>query len=335
MIASKEARALIYAAPQQAALRHVAVQEPERRVNAAGTATVGTLWSGLSRGTERLVFRGELPESEYERMRAPHQQGAFPFPVRYGYAAVGVVEDGPPDLRGRTVFALHPHQTNFMLDTDDLVPVPENVPPKRAILAANLETALNVLWDAEASSGDRITVIGGGVLGLMVAALAARLPAVEVHVIDIDESRAPIANAMGACFRTPVSAPEDQDIVIHTSASEAGLRLALDIARFEGTIVEASWFGDRKVGLPLGGAFHSQRLRLISSQVGVVAPSRRAEITSRRRLEMALDVLRDPLFDRLITEEVAFSDLPEALPRLLSPRASGLATAIRYDNSHN
>lgn len=299
-------------------------------MNTPHEATVRTLWTGLSRGTERLVFRGELPASEYQRMRAPHQDGTFPFPVKYGYAAVGLVEEGPDDLRGKMVFALHPHQTRFVLATADLIPIPEDMPPKRAILTANLETALNVIWDAEASPDDRITIIGGGVLGLMIAALAARLPAADVHVIDIDDSRAPLAEAMGARFHDPASAPEDQDIVIHTSASEAGLRLALDLAGFEGTIVEASWFGDREVLLPLGGAFHSQRLRLISSQVGAVAPSRRAEITSRRRLEMALDLLRDPLFDRLITEEVAFTELPDTLPRLLSPGAPGLATAIRY-----
>lgn len=293
-----------------------------------------TLWSGLSRGTERLVFHGELPASEYTRMRAPHQDGSFPFPVKYGYAAVGIVEDGPAELHGKTVFALHPHQTKFALKRTELLLVPEDVPAKRAILAANLETALNVLWDAEAGSGHRISVVGGGVLGLMIAALACRLPA-DVRVIDIDDSRAPLAEAMGARFHEPASAAKDQDIVIHTSASEAGLRLALNLARFEGTIVEASWFGSREVALPLGGAFHSQRLKLISSQVGAVAPSRRAEITSRQRLEIALDVLRDPLFDQLITEEVAFTDLPDALPRLLSPGAPGLATAIRYDISQD
>ena len=334
MTASDEALALIYAAPQQAVLRHVAIRPSERQINADGDVIVRTLWSGLSRGTERLVFRGEVPASEYARMRAPHQEGQFPFQVKYGYAAVGIVEDGPAELHGKTVFALHPHQTKFALKRSELIPVPEDIPPKRAILAANLETALNVLWDAEAGPEHRISVVGGGVLGLMIAALAGRSPA-DVSVIDIDDSRAPLARVMGATFHEPASAPKDQDIVIHTSASEAGLRLALGLARFEGPVIEASWFGNREVALPLGGAFHSQRLRLISSQVGAVAPSHRAGITSRQRLEMALDVLRDPLFDQLITEEVAFTDLPDALPRLLSPGAPGLATAIRYHRSQD
>ncbi|WP_245296804.1 MULTISPECIES: zinc-binding alcohol dehydrogenase [Rhodomicrobium] len=287
-------------------------------------------YSGLSRGTERLVFEGRLPESEWGRMRAPHQSGDFPFPVKYGYSAVGLVEAGPAALIGRRVFALYPHQTHFALPESWVIPLPDAVPSRRAILSANMETALNALWDSGAAAGQRIAVIGAGLVGCLIASLAARLPGAQVTLIDILPERAQIAAALGARFSTPAEAEPGAEIVFHTSASEAGLRLALDIAAFEGRIVEVSWFGDKQISLPLGGAFHSQRLQIICSQVGHVATPMRASKTHRERLETAIGLLDDARLDALITGEVAFDDLPAALPRLLAADASGIATAIRY-----
>lgn len=263
-------------------------------------------------------------------MRAPFQEGDFPFPVKYGYAAVGSVEQGPDALIGRTVFALHPHQSLFAVPAEALIPLPESLPPKRAILAANMETALNALWDSEARTGERVTIIGAGLVGCLIAYLAARLAGAPPTLIDIRPERAAMAEALGAAFNLPGDAEPGAEIVFHASASEAGLRLALDIAAFEGRIIETSWFGDRDVSLPLGGAFHSQRLRIISSQVGSVAAPMRARLTHRERLETAISLLDDARLDALITEEVAFDDLPAALPRLLAPGAQGIATAIRY-----
>jgi len=267
-------------------------------------------------------------------MRCPHQDGGFPFPVKYGYAVVGVVEQGPAQLVGRTVFALHPHQERLRIPAADLVPLPENLPPRRAILAANMETALNALWDSGAGAGYKIIVIGAGVIGSLVAALAVRLPGADVTLIDIAPERASIAAALSVPFSTPETAEGGADIVFHSSASEAGLRLALDLAGFEGRVVEMSWFGGKQIALPLGGAFHSQRLQIISSQVGNVAPSMRARWPHRRRLETALQLLCDARLDALITEEVGFEDLPHALPRILADDAPGLATAVRYSNRH-
>ncbi len=289
-----------------------------------------TRWSALSRGTERLVFEGRVPESEWARMRAPFQEGEFPFPVKYGYAAVGIVEDGPQELVGKPVFALHPHQTRFVLPADALVPVPEAVPLRRAVLAANMETALNAVWDGGAGPGDQILVIGGGLLGLLVAAICARMPASAVTVCDIAPERSQLAAAMGAAFACPADAPGDQDIIFHASASGAGLSLAIDRAGFEASIVELSWFGEGETRVPLGGAFHSRRLRLISSQVGHVSTSRRARWSHRRRLAAALSLLADPVFDALITNEVPFEVLPESLPALLAADAPGLVTVVRY-----
>lgn len=323
------ARALWIEKPRQAASRSVRVGAP-----GAGEARVAMLWSGISRGTERLVFEGRVPASQAKDMRAPFQEGEFSFPVKYGYCAVGRVEAGPTEWLGKTVFCLYPHQSRFIAPLDMLRPVPENIPPRRATLAANMETALNALWDSGAGPGDRIVVIGAGVVGLLVAALCAGLPGAEVTVVDIDASRAKIAASFGATF---VAAADfaaldeyEADLVFHASASAQGLALALAHAGLEASIVEMSWYGDAAVAAPLGGAFHSKRLRLISSQVGQVSPSRRPRWNFARRLDKALELLADARHDALITDEVAFEDAPSELPRILGSSAAGLATVLRY-----
>jgi threonine dehydrogenase-like Zn-dependent dehydrogenase len=299
-----------------------------------GEARVAALWSAVSRGTERLVFEGRVPVSQAQIMRAPFQRGDFPFPVAYGYCLVGRVEAGPTQWLDKTVFCLHPHQDRFNIPLAALRPVPEKIPPRRATLAANMETALNALWDSGAGPGDRIVVIGAGVLGLLAAALAAQLPGAEVVVVDRQGARQKIAEALGAQVRHADSfagqTGVEADIVFHASASSAGLALALGCAGLEATIVEMSWYGDADASAPLGGAFHSQRLRLISSQVGQVSPSRRPRWNFARRLDKALQLLADPRFDLLLTEELAFADFPAQATRIFAPDAPGLATVLRY-----
>jgi threonine dehydrogenase-like Zn-dependent dehydrogenase len=320
-----EARALWYVRRGEAELRAAALPPP-----GPGEALVRTLWTALSRGTERLVFEGRVPLTDGEGLRAPLQEGSFPFPVKYGYCAVGVVEDGPADLLGRTVFALHPHQDRFVVPAASLAPVPDAVPARRAVLAANMETALNALWDSGAGPGDRIMVVGAGVVGCLIGALAAGLPGAEVTLVDVDLSRASLASALGARFSRPLDAPGGADLVFHASGAPAGLACALACAGSEAAVVEVSWYGDRMVPAPLGLAFHSRRLKLLSSQVGEVSLSRRPRWSTRRRLDKALALLADGRLDALITEEVAFADLAGELPRLLAAGAPGLAAAIRY-----
>jgi NADPH:quinone reductase-like Zn-dependent oxidoreductase len=297
---------------------------------ADGAVRVRTLHTGVSRGTEGLVFRGEVPTSEAQRMRAPFQAGDFPGPVKYGYVNVGVVEDGPADLLGRTVFCLYPHQTVYQVPASAVVPLPGGVPPARAVLAANLETAINALWDAAPRLGDRIAVVGGGTLGLLVAWLAARLPGCEVQVVDTEAGRADVALALGASFALPADARADADLVVHTSAQAAGLATALRLAAFEATVLELSWYGSRAVSVPLGEAFHSQRLTLKSSQVGQVATPQRGRWSHRRRLELALSLLTDPALDRLITHSAPFQELPNVLERLSTGAPDTLCHRIDY-----
>lgn len=289
------------------------------------------LWSGVSRGTERLVCEGRVPCSEHERMRAPFQEGDFPFPVKYGYCAVGRVDAGPPDLLGRIAFCLHPHQDRFVAPRGSLVPVPDSVPARRAILTANMETALNAHWDAGSGPADRIVIVGGGVLGLLVAWLAARMPGAEVTLVDVEPDRAALAAELGFGFALPDAAPRDADLVFHASATAAGLATAIAAAGTEARIVELSWYGEGAVPVSLGGAFHARRLQLLSSQVGLVSASRRARWDYARRAQAAMALLRDDRLDALITSEIAFRELPQRLPGLLAPGAAGLTTAICYE----
>lgn len=288
---------------------------------------VETSFTGISRGTERLVVSGSIPDSEHDRMRAPFQQGDFPFPVKYGYSAVGRATEGA--YAGRDVFALFPHQDRFRLPDASLIPLPDGLPPARAVLAANMETALNILWDSGAGAGDRVTIIGAGLVGLLVGYLAARLPGAEVTVIDTQPARQTLAHGLGCGFATPADAPDEQDVVIHTSASQAGLVQALDLAAPQATVVEASWHGAAQIALPLGGPFHSRRLRIISSQVGSIPPDRTPRWTYRRRLTKALDLLADDRLDALISGQTAFSDIAAAYPGILADPAT-LCHRINY-----
>ena len=282
---------------------------------------VTTIASGISRGTELLVFAGRVPTSQHATMRAPLMAGAFPFPVKYGYSAVGFAETG------QRVFVLHPHQDRFRAPAAMCIPVPDAVPSERAVLAANMETALNILWDAAPLLGERILVIGAGVVGLLTASLCAAIPAAEVTLVDIDPSRAGFARHLGCHFALPEQAPGEQDLIIHASASEQGLRLALDRAAFEARIIEASWFGDRRPSLPLGEAFHQRRLRLISSQVGSVAPALRQGRSYAQRLATALALLDDERLDALVQSRCPFNDLPRRMASLL---AGGLCHVVTY-----
>jgi len=321
----EEAKAFWVTGPGRGEIRREALEAPS-----AGDVMVRALYSGISRGTEALVFGGHVPQSEWGRMRAPFQEGDFPGPVKYGYASVGVVEHGPDDLAGQHIFALYPHQTHYVVSADAVHLLPAGVPASRAVLAANLETALNGLWDARPHIGDRIAVVGGGTVGCLAAWLAARMPGCVVELVDINPSRADVAGALGVRFATAATAVRDADLVIHASGSPAGLDLALQLAAFESSIVELSWFGDRAVPLALGGAFHGKRLRIVSSQVGTVASSQRSRWNRRRRMQLVLTLLRHTELDALITGESEFDELPEVMRDLAESPGDTLCHRIRY-----
>jgi hypothetical protein len=317
-------KALWYVGPGMAELRDEPITLGPDHVR------VRAHFGSISRGTEALVFAGRVPKSEHTRMRGPHMGGEFPYPVKYGYAVVGQVEAGAAELVGRMVFALHPHQDEFAMARDAVAPLPDGVPPWRAVLAANMETALNAVWDGAPGPADRIAVIGAGVVGALVAYLCGRLAGSEVTLIDIDPARAPLARALGVKFASPDAAPKDCDVVFHASGAPVGLATALELTGDEAKVIELSWYGEGEVPLALGGAFHSRRLSIISSQVGKVAPSHRLRWTSARRMAAALDLLSDVRLEVLLAPPVRFADLPARLPRILSPGSGVLCQRINY-----
>jgi threonine dehydrogenase-like Zn-dependent dehydrogenase len=320
-----QARAYWIVAPGRGEIRAAPLRAPR-----TDEVLVRALRSGVSRGTESLVFRGLVPASQRSAMRCPFQEGEFPGPVKYGYASVGRVEEGPAHLAGRRVFCLYPHQDRYVVPVDAVVPMPDAVPDARGVLAANMETAVNGLWDAAPRPGDRIAVVGAGVVGCLAAALAARIPGTRVEVVDRDPRRGAVAARLGCAFAAPERAAGDADLVIHASGDPDGLATALRLAGFEATVLELSWYGDRTVMAPLGEDFHARRLTLQSSQVGAVAGARRARWSHQRRLALALELLADPVFDVLLTGESPFEELPAACARLAQAPNGALCHVVTY-----
>jgi threonine dehydrogenase-like Zn-dependent dehydrogenase len=324
-MAAEDARSFWIAEPCRGEIRAEALPAAQ-----PGDAVVRTLYSGISRGTETIVFAGAVPASERERMRAPFQAGEFPAPVKYGYNNVGIVESGPAALVGRHVFCLYPHQTRYVVPATALHPLPAGVPPARAVLAANLETAVNGLWDLAPRVGDRVAVVGAGTVGCLVAWLAAHTAGAEVQLVDVDPRKRAIADGLDVAFALTSDAAHDVDLVVHASGTESGLGLALELAGFEATVLEMSWYGSRRPAVALGESFHSRRLTLKSSQVGSVATAQRARWSTARRMQLALRLLASPRLDALISGESAFEELPRVLARLASPSEYTLCHRIRY-----
>ncbi len=322
---ASEASAFWVFGPGQGALRAEQIKEPER-----GEVLVETLATGISRGTETLVFQGLVPESQHERMRAPFQEGDFGFPLKYGYASVGRVVKGPEKLVGERVFCLYPHQDRYVVPAEAVVRVPKTVASGRAVLAANMETALNALWDVPPRIGERIAVIGCGVVGALAARLAADHPGVQVQMVDINPEKGVMARALDLPFSTPDEMAGEFDLLIHASGHPDGLRTAFRLAGFEARIVDLSWYGVREVSLPLGENFHSRRLQLISSQVGAISPSMRGRRTYRNRMSLALHLLADERFDALLAQPQHFSMLPAIMSELVKGGSDIMCQLITY-----
>ena len=327
MVPVHDAKAFWLRAPGRGEIRPVALPDP-----GPDDVVVRALVSGISRGSEMLVFEGGVPPGQYDAMRAPFQEGDFPGPVKYGYLNVGQVEQGPAELCGRTVFCLYPHQSAYVVPTRAVTVVPEGVPPARAVLTGTVETAVNVLWDAAPLVGDRVAVVGAGMVGCCVARLLSRFPAVEVVLVDVNPSRAEVAAAFGLRFALPEDAVPGCDLVVHASATSGGLQRSLELLAPEGTVIDVSWYGDNEVRLSLGGAFHSRRLAIRASQVGTISPARRGRRTPSERLALALELLEDPAFDVLLTGASPFAELPDVMTALAAGTLPALCHTITYED---
>lgn len=322
-----EARAFWLAEPGRGEIRSERLRTPR-----PGEVLVRALYSGVSRGTETLVFRGGVPADQHQAMRAPFQDGDFPGPVKYGYLSVGIVEQGPSALEGRRVFCLYPHQSAYVVPADSVTPVPDAVPTPRAVLAGTVETAVNAVWDAAPLIGDRIAVVGAGMVGCCIARLLSLIPGTRVTLVDPELARAEVAAALGVGFAVPSDAPGGCDLVVHASATSAGLQRALELIVPDGTVLDVSWYGDRPVTVPLGSAFHSSRLTIRASQVGAVAAARRDRRTTADRLALALELLADPAYDALLTGSSSLTDLPAVLARLADGDPTTLCHTVDYES---
>ncbi|MHA7155880.1 zinc-dependent alcohol dehydrogenase [Arthrobacter sp. TMN-50] len=297
-------------------------------------ALVRTLYSGISRGTETLVHDGRIPPEVAALMEAPFQEGTFGGPVKYGYLSVGVVDDGPADLVGQRVFCLYPHQDLYVVPVSALTVIPDGVPSERAVLAGAVETAVNALWDSRPCIGDRIAVVGGGMIGAVVATLLRRFPLDRLQLVDPDPSRADLAQQLGIDWVPPNDALGDCDIVFHCSSTAAGLALGLGLLGDEGEVIEMSWYGTDVPEVPLGADFHARRLSIRASQVGAIAAPRRARRTHQDRLAVALDALKDPAFDALLSGTSPFEDLPNVMRDLSSGALPALCHVITYPGAN-
>jgi threonine dehydrogenase-like Zn-dependent dehydrogenase len=295
-----------------------------------GEALVRALYSGISKGTEMVVHAGAVPPRVAEEMRAPHQEGKFPGPVKFGYLSVGVVEEGPEEWTGQRVFCLNPHQDLYVVPVTSLTRIPDDVPSRRAVLTGTVETAVNALWEAGPRLGDRIAVVGAGLVGGMVATLLRTFPLQRLQLVDLDPGRKQLAETLGVDFAHPDDALADCDIVFHCSASQAGLARSLQLAGDEGEVIEMSWYANREVTVPLGEDFHARRLSIRASQVGMVSRARRHRRTNADRLDLSVSLLKDPVFDAFLTGSSPFEDLPKVVQSLADGSLEALCHVVEY-----
>ena len=324
-MAGMEARAYWTVPPGRGEIRTEEIAPP-----GPGEALVRATLSAVSRGTELLVHRGGVPDAVAERMRAPFQVGELPGPVKYGYLSVGVVEDGDPDWVGRRVFCLHPHQDRYVVPVTALTPLPDDLPDRRAVLLGTLETAVNALWDGRPLYGDRVAVVGGGMVGACVTALLGQMPLTRLELVDPDPGRRALAAGLGAVGVTPEEAADDCDLVFHVSATAAGLQRSLELLGDEGEVVELSWYGDHPVGVGLGADFHARRLSVRASQVSRVSPHRAARRDHADRRQVAIRAAADERLDTLLAGPTPLDELPALMDRL-ADGAPGLCHLVSYD----
>ncbi len=297
-----------------------------------GECLVKTRFSMVSLGTERLVCKGGMSPEAYGPMTVPYMQGAFSFPLTYGYSLTGEVIDGPQEWLGERVHAMHPHQDLCVIHSHDLTVVPGNVPLDRAVLASNLETAVNGVWDGQPIMGQRVLVIGYGLIGALIAHLVKPIPGIELHIHDIRGSRKELAIANGHhVWDAAESQPGDYDLIFHTSASSAGLQFAIDHTREEGRVIEMSWYGNQTVNLDLGASFHYGRNRIISSQVSRIASPALPHFDHHRRKSLIFQLLADDAYHKFLGEGIVFDQSPSFFSDLRKNSFPGMNAYFKYD----
>lgn len=302
------------------------VLPPNKKKN---SCLIKTLFTAISPGTEYLVYSGGVPKKLYVEMRCPYMGGDFSFPIKYGYSLVGQVLDGPTSLKGKLIHTLHPHQDYARISAEDVYVIPDGISPQRATLASNMETALNAIWDSGVNIGDKVLIVGFGIIGSLIARILSFIPQVEVDVLDVQPAKITLIEQLGFSIYKEEK-EKKYDLAFHTSGSGPGLQTSINNVGLEGKIIETSWYGDKEVNLCLGETFHSQRKLIISSQVSHLPACKSARWDYKRRKEVVFQLLLHPEFDAHITHTIAFHNLPKLFQSLKKNRCQELSYLVYY-----
>jgi 2-desacetyl-2-hydroxyethyl bacteriochlorophyllide A dehydrogenase len=311
---------------------------------------VRTLFSAISSGTEMLAYRGQLPRNlALDPSMAALENQATNYPLQYGYASVGRVEAAgdkvDKGMTGSHVFALQPHATHYLTKAGLVVKLPGSIAPEAAVFLANMETAVNLVLDAKPALGENVVVLGQGIVGLLVSAILSRFPlaahfaldplplrrdkalmlGVE-HAIDPDNETA-LGTMQTALNRLP---GQGADLVLELTGSPDALNLAVELCAYSGRIIVGSWYGSKPVTLDLGGRFHRERIKIISSQVSSISPELSGRWDRDRRFTTALGMIESVRPEQLITHRIAFGSAPEAYQLLDKSPETVLQTVLTY-----
>jgi len=332
---------LYFTAPRSTAIRSRSVEMGPEEV------LVSTDYSAISAGTEMLLYRDEVPADLPADATIETLSDDLSYPIRYGYAAVGTVQDTggavEDDWEDTRVFAFNPHESRFVADPATLVAVPEDVSPAEMTLLPTLETATSLVLDGRPRIGERVVVFGAGVVGLLTIALLSRFPLDRLVAVEPIEARRKRALAFGADEAVSpdgvpslfdaedVDDPSGADLLYELSGRPAALDDALDATGYDSRVIVGSWYGTKPVGLDLGTEFHRNRISLASSQVSTLAPETTGRFSKDRRLDVALDRLREIEVASLITHRIPFGDAPDAYRLLDESPETAVQVLLTYE----
>jgi len=330
-----KSRTLVFAGPGQ-----IVIEEQQAGTPRGDQLLVQTQFSGISAGTELLIYRGEAPPEMQADGNLPALAGTLAFPLHYGYSAVGEVialgPEAPSELLGRLVFAFHPHASHFLVAAAAVTPLPDDLPAEAALFLPNMETAINFLHDGAPLAGERVVVFGQGVVGLLTTALLSRIPLGSLITADPDPMRRATSRDFGAAQSLSPSElqglTQQADLTYELTGDPQALNQAISVTGFEGRVVLGSWYGTKQASLNLGGRFHRSRIRLLSSQVSTIASTLTGRWDKRRRLEFALQMVRAIEPARLITHRIPIERAAEAYALLDTHREHVLQVVLTYDS---
>lgn len=331
---------LWFTAPFSVEVREVTLPAP-----AADEVVVRTRYSAVSAGTELLLYRGQMPGSMSLDATLSSLQQSSGYPLQYGYACVGEVQqtgrDVDPDWQGRQVFSFQPHASHFLATTDQLIAVPDDLSAQAAVFLPNMETAVNLVQDGQPLIGERVVVLGQGIVGLLLSGLLARFPLADLAAVEGQPDRQDLARTFGVkdvyspdeATRAVASSSDgypamaDADLIYEVSGQPEALNLAIALSGFASRIVIGSWYGSKRVPIDLGGKAHRNRLQLITSQVSTLAPGLSGRWDKQRRYHLAWDMIRATDTAQLITHNLPLEEA-EWLYKQLHEEASGIMQSL-------